>query len=153
MRLDYHDARAALQGCYLAVWQNGAWFDPTRASPITWLVRIARNKAIDRLRKRRFKTLTGMFSNEEDYPDAALDPEESLNADQRRALVNASVDALDLAQAALVLAIYRERLTYSQLAARAGLPVTTVKIKVRRALLGMRTQLEDRTQTPSQFLT
>ncbi len=94
-----------------------------------------------------------MFSNEEDYPDAALDPEESLNADQRRALVNASVDALDLAQAALVLAIYRERLTYSQLAARAGLPVTTVKIKVRRALLGMRTQLEDRTQTPSQFLT
>ncbi len=94
-----------------------------------------------------------MFSNEEDYPDAALDPEESLNADQRRALVNASVDALDLAQAALVLAIYRARLTYSQLAARAGLPVTTVKIKVRRALLGMRTQLEDRTQTPSQFLT
>ncbi len=100
-----------------------------------------------------FKTLTGIFSNEDDYPDAALDPEESLNADQRRALVNASVDALDLAQAALVLAIYRERLTYSQLAARAGLPVTTVKIKVRRALLRMRTQLEDRTQTPSPFLT
>ena len=54
-----------------------------------------------------------MFSNEDDYPDAALDPEEPLNADQRRALINAGVDALDLAQAALVLAIYREGLSYS----------------------------------------
>jgi len=49
-RLTYQDARAALQGCYLAVRRNAARFDPTRASPITWLVRIARNKAIDRLR-------------------------------------------------------------------------------------------------------
>ena len=94
-----------------------------------------------------------MFSNEDDYPDAALDPEESLNANQRRALVIANVDSLDLAQAALVLAIYREGLTYSQLAARAGFPVTTVKSKVRRALSGVRAQLEDRTQTPSRFLT
>ena len=95
------------------MWQNGARFDPTRASPITWRVRVARNKTIDRLRKRRIETPTGMFSNEDDYPDAALDPEEPLNADQRRALINAGVDALDLAQAALVLAIYREGLSYS----------------------------------------
>jgi len=94
-----------------------------------------------------------MFSNEDDYPDAALDPEESLNANQRRALVIANVDSLNLAQAALVLAIYREGLTYSQLAARAGFPVTTVKSKVRRALSVMRAELEDRTQPPSRFLT
>jgi|GEM_PF-2323769 len=94
-----------------------------------------------------------MVSDDDDYPDAALDSEKSLNADQRRALVNASVDTLDLAQAALVPAIYREGLSYSQLAARAVLPVTTVKSKVRRALSGVRAQLEDRTQTPSRFLT
>ena len=49
---DYQDAQDALQECYIAVWRNADWFDATRASPITWLVRIARNKAIDRMRMR-----------------------------------------------------------------------------------------------------
>jgi RNA polymerase sigma factor (sigma-70 family) len=44
------EAEEVLQNVYLAVWRRGAIFDPTRASPITWLVTIARNRAIDRIR-------------------------------------------------------------------------------------------------------
>src|SRR4029079_16100431 len=46
------EAEDVLQEIYLTVWQKAADFDPARASPMTWLITIARNKAIDRLRSR-----------------------------------------------------------------------------------------------------
>src|SRR6266850_715523 len=47
---DKSEAEDVLQEVYLTVWRKAASFDPARASPITWLVAIARNRAIDRLR-------------------------------------------------------------------------------------------------------
>src|SRR5438270_1474380 len=47
---DKSEAEDVLQEVYLTVWRKAASFDPTRASPITWLVAIARNRSIDRLR-------------------------------------------------------------------------------------------------------
>src|SRR5215475_3798295 len=47
---DRGEAEDVLQEVYVAVWRKAGSFDPTRASPITWLVAIARNRAIDRLR-------------------------------------------------------------------------------------------------------
>src|SRR3979411_1406523 len=47
---DRSEAEAVLQDVYVTVWRKAASFDPGRASPITWMVAIARNRAIDRLR-------------------------------------------------------------------------------------------------------
>src|SRR5579864_2352165 len=47
---DRSEAEDVLQEVYLTVWRKAASFDPARASPITWLVAIARNRTIDRLR-------------------------------------------------------------------------------------------------------
>src|SRR5213595_3575381 len=47
---DRSEAEDVLQEVYVTVWRKAAAFDPNRASPITWLVAIARNRAIDRLR-------------------------------------------------------------------------------------------------------
>src|ERR1700726_4921062 len=47
---DRSEAEDVLQEVYLTVWRKAASFDPARASPITWLVAIARNRSIDRLR-------------------------------------------------------------------------------------------------------
>src|SRR5260370_19152389 len=47
---DKSEAEDVLQEVYLTVWRKAASFDPARASPITWLVAIARNRSIDRLR-------------------------------------------------------------------------------------------------------
>ena len=49
---DRSEAEDVLQDVYLTVWRKAATFDPGRASPITWMVAIARNRAIDRLRAR-----------------------------------------------------------------------------------------------------
>ena len=47
---DTGEAEDVLQDVYMTVWRRAATFDPGRASPITWLVAIARNRSIDRLR-------------------------------------------------------------------------------------------------------
>src|SRR5471030_1871727 len=47
------EAEDVLQEVYVAVWRKAADFDPNRASPMTWLISIARNRAIDRLRASR----------------------------------------------------------------------------------------------------
>src|SRR6266511_6233037 len=47
---DRSEAEDVLQEVYVTVWRKAATFDPARASPITWLVAIARNRAIDKLR-------------------------------------------------------------------------------------------------------
>src|SRR5216683_4897247 len=47
---DKGEAEDVLQEVYLTVWRKAATFDPARASPITWLMAIARNRSIDRLR-------------------------------------------------------------------------------------------------------
>src|SRR5205807_10396961 len=49
---DRSEAEDVLQDVYVTVWRKAATFDPGRASPITWMVAIARNRAIDRLRAR-----------------------------------------------------------------------------------------------------
>src|SRR5208283_5703201 len=50
---DRSEAEDVLQEVYVTVWRKAADFDPSRASPITWLIAIARNRAIDRLRATR----------------------------------------------------------------------------------------------------
>src|SRR5213078_3280 len=47
---DRSEAEDVLQDIYVTVWRKAATFDPSRASPITWLVAVARNRSIDRLR-------------------------------------------------------------------------------------------------------
>jgi RNA polymerase sigma-70 factor, ECF subfamily len=147
---DYQDAEEALQDCYLAVWRNAAQFDASRASPITWLARIARNKAIDRMRTRALiRKHAGEFglvegTRENDYPDTAPDPEELLAVNQRRDFASSIIENLQCEHAALVRAIYLEGLTFSQLAGRSGLPLANVKTRVRRAILTLRAQLENR---------
>src|SRR5579862_82955 len=53
MLVDRREAEEVLQDAYVTVWQRGKSFDPSRARAIAWLVALARNKAIDRLRQRR----------------------------------------------------------------------------------------------------
>ena len=51
------EAEDALQDAYLTIWNKAASFDPSRASPVTWLVTLTRNRAIDRLRAMRTRGL------------------------------------------------------------------------------------------------
>src|SRR5262245_16828322 len=82
---DRSEAEDVLQDVYVTVWRKAASFDPGRASPITWMVAIARNRSIDRLRSRpaggRFDPIEAADAVSDPAP-AALERVESAQQQQ-----------------------------------------------------------------------
>ena len=134
---DHACAADALQDTYLAVWRRARTFNPERASPITWLAAVARNKAIDTVRRRRYLPHS-VNVHEGCLADHRPCAEQVMLDDEAAATVAYRLSSLDVSDAELIRAIYDEELTYSALAARVGRPVTTVKSRVKRAIVSMR---------------
>lgn len=137
MLKDRSQAEEVLQDVYLTVWRRAASFDPNRASPITWLVTIARNKAIDRLRGGRTFAVTLPIEEAElvDPSPSATDRLEM--AEHGRSLLRC-VETLEERQQALIRAAFYEGLTYELLADREKVPLGTMKSWIRRSLLRLR---------------
>ncbi len=70
------DAEDVLQETYIKIWHNAAKYQVSGYSPITWLVTIARNQAIDRLRSR--KPETGELEEADDIADLSATPEQNV---------------------------------------------------------------------------
>jgi RNA polymerase sigma-70 factor (ECF subfamily) len=129
-------AEEVLQEVYLRLWQGGAeTFATGKASPISWLATIARNRSIDRLRKNR------PSSPLEDAPEIAepgLGPEGLAIAASERALINGCLDELNPDRAAAVRGAYLDGDTYADLAARFDVPLNTMRTWLRRSLISLK---------------
>lgn len=138
------DAAAAeelVQEVLLTVWRRAATFDPRQANASTWLFTIARNKRIDRFRREKRPEL--------DPDDPALQPDPLPMAD---ALVQAGSEASALRaalknlppeQSELLQMAYFEDKAHSAIAEERGLPLGTVKSRIRLALGRLRNELGD----------
>jgi RNA polymerase sigma-70 factor (ECF subfamily) len=122
------------------VWNKAASYDPGRASPITWLATLTRNRAIDRLRRRRrpAEGLDAAFDIADESP-SSLDVLE--RAEDAFRLHRCLEQLEDKARVAIRAAFF-EGATYPELASRAGIPLPTVKSWVRRGLQRLRRCLE-----------
>lgn len=142
MRLLGSDAEAedVLQEVYVTVWQKADRYDAAKASPITWLAVLARNKAIDRLRVRRLATSDLDEAGEvaDDSP-SAFDLVESGQESHR---LNNCLEELDENQRAMIRAAFLDGATYPELAERESVPLGTMKSWIRRGLLRLRGCLE-----------
>jgi RNA polymerase sigma-70 factor (ECF subfamily) len=133
-----HDlADEVMQETYLKIWSSAGQFNPTLASPITWMVTIARNRAIDIVRKRSEASL----EEEPEAMDVAADTPNPLAAretseDLKRLL--ACIGHLEPERQKLVLLAYYNGLSREQLASRLSAPVNTIKTWLRRALIEIR---------------
>lgn len=127
------DAEDVLQDVYTKVWKRAEVFDGRIASPISWMVTIARNSAIDLVRSRRMNTveLDEQIQIADTSREDALD--ELLNDRARPRVINALRQLPPLKQELLSLAYIRGE-SRKQLAKRFGLPVGTVKTWLRRTL-------------------
>jgi RNA polymerase sigma factor (sigma-70 family) len=134
---DRSEAEDALQDAYLTVWRNAGRFDAALASPITWLVTLTRNRALDRLRGRRPFRLEPLELGSE-VPDPADGADLRVAQDQESARLGACLGTLERSDTVLIRAAFFEGSSYSELAARAALPLGTVKSRIRRALLKLR---------------
>lgn len=134
------EAEDALQDIYINVWQKAGSFDPARASPITWLAVIARNRAIDRLRARpRLQEPLDRGMNVADTSEDALT---RIVAGEDKQHLDGCIEALEERQAGAIRAAFFGGFTYSELAERQAVPVGTMKSWVRRGLLQLRECLE-----------
>lgn len=133
-----HDlADEVLQETYLKIWGSAGSFDPTRASPITWMVTIARNRAIDLVRKRSEASL----EEEPEAMDVAAELPNPLAArelSEDMARLMTCIGALDADRKQMVLLAYYNGLSREQLAAKFEKPVNTIKTWLRRSLIEIR---------------
>ena len=134
------EAEDVLQEVYVTVWRKAAEFDAGRASPITWMATIARNRAIDRFRARAVRPAVNL-DQAADVADAAAAAPDLIDAGRDAARLRAALDGLDPRHAAIIRSAYFEGLTYEALSAREGIPVGTLKSWVRRGLIRLKAAL------------
>jgi RNA polymerase sigma-70 factor (ECF subfamily) len=139
---DKSEAEDVLQDVYVTVWRKAASFDPGRASPITWLVAIARNRAIDRLRSSA-KLRTEPIEAADGVSDPAPAAVERFELAQQHQRLARCLEELDARQSAAIRAAFLEGATYEELAQRMSVPLGTMKSWIRRGLLKLRTCLEE----------
>ena len=130
-------ADEVMQETYLKVWKSAASFDPAIASPITWMVAIARNRGIDIVRKRSEASIEDEPSAMEvaaDTPDPLARRE--MTEDLKRLLE--CVGRLEPDRQKLVLLAYYNGWSRDQLAEKFAAPVNTVKTWLRRSMMDIR---------------
>jgi RNA polymerase sigma-70 factor (ECF subfamily) len=134
------DAEDVVQEVFVQAWRQAARFDAARGTPEAWLCTIARSRALDKLRRRAARRedagddASGSAGRD---PAQGAAPQAELALAVRQALRGLSHDQ----RAALELAYY-EGLSQSEIAARLGEPLGTVKTRIRTAMLRLRTTLE-----------
>ena len=143
------EAEEVLQETFVRVWSRADTYDSRLGSPGAWLTRIARNRAIDRLRGLRARGLSpdrGLGRDE-----AAATPPEPETKETPETVVQDAVTAgtirgvlatLPAAQRVLIEAAFFEGYTHNELSARFGVPLGTIKTRIRTGLTTMRGRLE-----------
>ena len=153
---DRAHAEDILQEVYVNVWRAASGFDAAQSQPLTWLTSIARNRAIDSLRRAQTQpqlhtttTTTGDDEDPDVYETTADDnpgPLELLSrASDARALSYCMQDLSAPQRQSVALAFY-DGLSHAEVAEKMGQPLGTVKSWVRRALLTLKACLERATQ-------
>ncbi|TGN40658.1 sigma-70 family RNA polymerase sigma factor [Marinobacter confluentis] len=134
-------AEEVIQDAYLKVWQKAGQFDEDKSSPITWMVSIARNSAIDELRKHP----TGRTVNDDQLdqvPGGQTTAQQQVEDQQSVNQLNHCIDQLEKERQDMVRLAYLNGWSRDDLAGQFGQPVNTVKTWLRRALQDIKRCLE-----------
>lgn len=138
---DRQAAEDVLQEVYLIIWKRAAGFEPGRASPITWLATIARNRAIDWRRAQGKRVMTTIDEALPLTDDRPLAPETLLAAEAQGRL-HLCLDQLEEKPRLAIRTAFFDGVTYAELAERLGVPLGTMKSWVRRGLMRLKECVE-----------
>jgi RNA polymerase sigma-70 factor (ECF subfamily) len=139
--LDGGHAEDVAQEVMVAVWRKAASFDRTQASVATWIFRIARNRRIDVFRRDQRSAFDAKDPAFE--PPAEPSPDAAAEATEREAQVRLAMAALPAEQRELVRRAFYEDLSHSEIAASTGVPLGTVKSRLRLAFAKLKLTLAD----------
>ncbi|WP_305595511.1 sigma-70 family RNA polymerase sigma factor [Phenylobacterium sp.] len=138
---DRSECEDVLQEVYLTIWRRADGFEPAKGGAVAWMSRIARNRAIDRLRARG--PLAGAIDvSEIEIEDTAPRAEALMEAAQDRGRLGDCLEELDPRTRGVIRTAFFEGVTYEALAHSLEQPLGTVKSWIRRGLLKLRVCLE-----------
>jgi len=139
------EAEDVLQEVFLQIWRRAKDFDEGRGQAFTWMITLARSRAIDRLRvlAARHRLAASASHETEEVSDAAAD---AVGSEQREIVAGALAQIPDEQRRTLMLA-YFEGLTQSEIAARLDAPLGTVKTRMRSGMIRLRELLADKVQS------
>lgn len=139
------EAQEVMQDTFVQIWRRARHYDPTRSSPIAWIIMIARGVAVDRLRARLRRNATQQ-SYQREVASLGIEEMDGLRHAEKQELADACADALHRLpgpqRRALQLAFLRGW-THEEIARAEGDPLGTVKARIRRGLLALRQTLKD----------
>lgn len=135
-------AEDVVQETYATVWDKAAGFDPGRASPITWMVTIARNRSIDRLRAMASRPTGGPLDAALTLVDDQPAADDRVQAGQEARQLHACLDELETHARDSIRTAFFDGETYESLAQAASVPLGTMKSWIRRGLKKLRECLE-----------
>ena len=129
------------QETFIRVWRKAGQFDPKKASAVTWIFTIARNLRIDRLRKENRPT----FDPDDPifFPETSQTPLENIEQSDIVERVKASIGSLPEDQREVVQLSFIEGLSHQEIANAIGLPLGTVKSRLRLSFVKLRHALGD----------
>ena len=136
---DHSDVEEVMQDIYRQVWLSAAGYSIERGAPMAWLHMIARSRALDTLRRTRKSVLT------EPLLDACLpmDGERQQLIRFEIGLVRRAFSALPDQQRHFIQLAFLDGYSHSEIATRTGIPLGTIKSRIRMALLRMRQMLDN----------
>ncbi len=143
LRLGANDSQAEelAQDVMVTVWRKADLFDRTQASASTWIFRIARNRRIDALRRQSKPDLDPYDPSL--LPPSEVAPDEAVSASEQEARVHAAITELPPEQLELLQLAFFEGLSHRDIADRSGVPLGTVKSRLRLAFAKLRGKLSD----------
>jgi RNA polymerase sigma-70 factor (ECF subfamily) len=137
------DAEETLHDAYWRAWRYAHAYSEQRGSVLAWLVLMTRSSAIDRLRATKRHNAAQSLDTCFDAESPGVSPENEVSGNQRANRIQAALRHLPVEQSQAIELAFFGGLTHSELAEQLGVPLGTIKTRIRTGLIRMRTSLED----------
>jgi len=139
------EAEDVLQDVFVQAWEKASQFDSTRGNVYSFLVTMARNKAIDRIRSRRYRKEKQEDQIINDFTldpeDGDFNPEENAELNDRAVRVRRALKNLDEKEREVLYVAYFQGLSQSEIAEQMDIPLGTVKYRMRQGMIKLRDSL------------
>ena len=144
MLVNEMEAQEVMQDTFVQIWRRAHKYDPRRASPLAWMIMIARGLAWDRLRSRSRRSAShAAFEREVASLEVEVTGERQTERDELAAACAAALNGLPEEQGHALQLAFLRGWTHEEIATAVGEPLGTIKARIRRGLLALRKALKD----------
>ena len=141
------DAQDVLQDVFVQIWEKASMYDSSRGKPLTWAMTMTRNKAIDRLRSKQRRSKLRDDAEKEGKvtrDDFHLDASEEVYGNERSEAIRSAVMQLSNEQRQAIELAFFSGLTQNEIAETLSEPLGTIKARIRRGMMKLKTIVEPR---------